>query len=772
MPKMKRLSDSRAALALGTWIVYTLAIIPLYRLAGPLVLAMATIPVIVTGWLFGTWAGVLASLLALPLNMLLLILTGEASWGVMIRALPGSAILVLVGAVVGRLRDLGEQVKRELTERKRAEEALRVSEERFALAVRGSDAGLWDWDILNNSLYWSPRLKELLGYADDELDVDFDTFESHLHPDDREHTGAAMEAHLKDRGLYDVEQRLRTKSGEYRWFRARGQALWDEAGNPVRMVGSITDITERRRVEEALRRRTYDLGERVKELNCLYGISEVVEKPDISSEELIRGIVDLIPPVWQYPEVTCARIILEGEELRTENFRETTWKQSSDIVVHGQRVGTLEVCYLEERPESDEGPFLKEERNLLNAIAERLGRITERKRAEEALQESEERYRTLVENQGEGIGFVDPEENFTFANPAAHVIFGVPPGGLIGRTLGEFVDAETLALIQAQTETRRMREKSVYELELHRPDGERRNMLVTATPRLDNEGQFIGTFGVFRDITERKRAEEQLQRYAAELEQANEEVKQFAYIVSHDLRAPLVNLKGFAAELRLGLEVIDSAMETALPHLDEKQRQDVIMALEEDVPEALGFINSSATHMDHFISALLKLSRLGRRELRLEPVDMDALVQATLESLAHQIEERQVEVTVGPLPEVVADRTSMQQIMGNLLGNAVKYLDPDRPGRIGIIAQRGPGETTFHIRDNGRGIAEDDMDKVFAPFRRIGRQDVPGEGMGLPYVQALVRRHGGRIWCESEPGVGTTFTFTISNLLAKGEDND
>jgi len=172
--------------------------------------------------------------------------------------------------------------------------------------------------------------------------------------------------------------------------------------------------------------------------------------------------------------------------------------------------------------------------------------------------------------------------------------------------------------------------------------------------------------------------------------------------------------------------------------------------------------------MDHFVSALLKLSRLGRRELRLEPVDMDALVQATLESLAHQIEERQVEVTVGPLPEVVADRTSMEQIMGNLLGNAVKYLDPDRPGRIGIIAQRGPGETTFHIRDNGRGIAEDDMDKVFAPFRRIGRQDVPGEGMGLPYVQALVRRHGGRIWCESEPGVATTFTFTISNHLAEG----
>jgi signal transduction histidine kinase len=125
---------------------------------------------------------------------------------------------------------------------------------------------------------------------------------------------------------------------------------------------------------------------------------------------------------------------------------------------------------------------------------------------------------------------------------------------------------------------------------------------------------------------------------------------------------------------------------------------------------------------------------------------------------------------VGSLPEVVADRASMEQILGNLLENAVKYLDSGRPGEIEVTAERDHGETTFRIRDNGRGIAEEDMDKVFAPFRRAGRQDVPGEGMGLPYVQTLVRRHGGRIWCESELGVGTTFTFTLPVKQPRGEN--
>jgi len=152
-------------------------------------------------------------------------------------------------------------------------------------------------------------------------------------------------------------------------------------------------------------------------------------------------------------------------------------------------------------------------------------------------------------------------------------------------------------------------------------------------------------------------------------------------------------------------------------------------------------------------------------------LNMDALVKETLKTLAHQIEQRQVKITVAPLPKIMADRLAMEQITSNILTNAIIYLDPIRPGEIEVTAECRAKETTFHIRDNGQGIAKESLPKVFEPFRRFGQPDVPGEGMGLAYVQALVRRHSGLIWCQSEVGVGTTFSFTIP-LYLNTERND
>jgi PAS domain S-box-containing protein len=390
--------------------------------------------------------------------------------------------------------------------------------------------------------------------------------------------------------------------------------------------------------------------------------------------------------------------------------------------------------------------------------------IAERKRAEEQLRQSEERYRAVAETAIAGIGIIDSKERVTFANPALTWMLAYETDELLGMRLSNLIGPEGIKRYRKRVRHIKVGAQYQYESPLYRRDGRILTVHVSASPLTSSDGSFQGTLIVVVDITERKRAEQQLKRYADDLEQSNEDIKQFAYIVSHDLRAPLVNLKGFSSELQYALDIVDDAMTEALPHLCEERREKVTIALQEDIPEALGFIDASINWMSRFTNAVLKLSRLGRRELQIERVDVDKIVRTTLQTLAHQVEEQQIKIKVDPLPDVIADKTAMEQIVGNVVGNAVKYLDPERPGRIEVTAERRRDGTIFHVRDNGRGIAEADMEKTFMPFRRAGQADVPGEGMGLAYVQVLLRRHGGRIWCQSTPGEGTTFSFLIPHL--------
>jgi signal transduction histidine kinase len=277
----------------------------------------------------------------------------------------------------------------------------------------------------------------------------------------------------------------------------------------------------------------------------------------------------------------------------------------------------------------------------------------------------------------------------------------------------------------------------------------------------DGNGAVQGIVCAAQDITGRKRAEAQLHAYSDELAEINEELKNFAYIVSHDLRAPLVNIKGFSQELARSLHAIEPCFQKHLPLLDPADRDQIAPLLEKEIPEALQFIGSSVIRMDSLINAVLRLSRAGRRRLNPEPVRVRELVQESLDTHAHQISSRQIAITIGDLPDLVSDRASVKQIFANLLDNAIKYLDPARPGRIAVTAERSDGVLLFRISDNGRGMAQEDIPRAFEMFRRVGRQDVPGEGIGLAYVKTLVRLLGGRIWCDSEPGLGSAFSFSL-----------
>lgn len=260
--------------------------------------------------------------------------------------------------------------------------------------------------------------------------------------------------------------------------------------------------------------------------------------------------------------------------------------------------------------------------------------------------------------------------------------------------------------------------------------------------------------------------EDTVRERTADLTLANEEIQRFAYIVSHDLRAPLVNVLGFTSELEAAAatisQFVDHVDETA-PALASKEAR---VAAREDLPEAIGFIRTSTRKMDRLINAILKLSREGRRVITPEPIDIERLVGEIAATLKHRLDETGASIRVeSPLPAIVSDRLAIEQIFSNLIENATKYLDPSRPGEITVRGRRDGLRVVFEVIDNGRGVDPRDHQRIFDLFRRAGQQDQPGEGIGLAHVRALTYRLGGTVSIASALGAGATFTLNLPATL-------
>ena len=256
--------------------------------------------------------------------------------------------------------------------------------------------------------------------------------------------------------------------------------------------------------------------------------------------------------------------------------------------------------------------------------------------------------------------------------------------------------------------------------------------------------------------------EQQVAERTQDLTRANEEIQRFAYIVSHDLRSPLVNVMGFTAELEAATGELTRLVDRAEAEAPAIVTADARLAAREDLPEAIGFIRTSTQRMDRLINAILKLSREGRRVLAPEPLDLAEIVDTAVAAMRQTIDARGAVVNVAhPMPSAVSDRTAVEQILSNLLENATKYLQPGRAGRIDVSARAERGRVIVAVRDNGRGIAPADHQRIFDLFRRSGTQDQPGEGIGLATVRALAYRLGGTIDVESTLGEGSTFRLSL-----------
>ncbi len=252
----------------------------------------------------------------------------------------------------------------------------------------------------------------------------------------------------------------------------------------------------------------------------------------------------------------------------------------------------------------------------------------------------------------------------------------------------------------------------------------------------------------------------------ADLTNANEEIQRFAYIVSHDLRAPLLNIIGFTAELTDATARLNRFVTEHLEPSGIVVPPEVREASQEDLPEAIRFIQTSTAKMDRLITAILRLSREGRRALAPEPLDMGSLLAGVADSVRRLADDAGASITLGATPGLTTDRLAIEQVFSNLVENALKYLAAGRPGQVTIAGRQEGAWVRYDVADNGRGIAARDLERIFELFRRAGTQDIPGEGIGLAHVRALVRRLGGTISCESTPGVGSTFIVRLPAVLA------
>lgn len=263
--------------------------------------------------------------------------------------------------------------------------------------------------------------------------------------------------------------------------------------------------------------------------------------------------------------------------------------------------------------------------------------------------------------------------------------------------------------------------------------------------------------------------EERVAERTQDLIRANQEIQKFAYIVTHDLRAPLVNIMGFLSELDTAMTSVSAYVLADNKTLGEDEIRDARLAVQEDLPEALGFIRSSTRKMDALINAILKISRDGRRKLQPDRIDLKSLIEGAAANVHHQLAETggnaEARVRVG---NIVTDRFSLDQIFGNLFDNAVKYQAKGRPLQLDVDAYPdGPGRIRIDVKDNGRGIGPQDLERVFELFRRAGEQDQRGEGIGLAHVRSLIRNLGGDINVESQLGQGSTFILTLPTDLTK-----
>jgi PAS domain S-box-containing protein len=402
---------------------------------------------------------------------------------------------------------------------------------------------------------------------------------------------------------------------------------------------------------------------------------------------------------------------------------------------------------LEERAEERSEELKHTNANLRREIEVNLKTVA-------ALRRSERDYRRIIDTANEGIWMFGPDGKTAFVNARMASMLGYDPKDMIGLPVPAFLHEEDAPDFLRTAEELRNGFSLHLERRLRHKDGHTLYTIVSATPTFDDAQHYQGAFAMFTDITARKRAEaeilllnreleERVAQRTAALEAANKEMEAFSYSVSHDLRAPLRAINGFASALE----------------------QDCASCLDDEGKRYLSLIRQGASRMARLIDDLLDLSRSSKGELGMRPVDMTGLIQQVYGELRDVVPERNIQLVMGDLPPALCDQSLIRQVLVNLLSNAIKYTSRKSEAVIEVRGRAGQDANTYSIGDNGAGFDMKFASKLFGVFQRLHTyEEFEGNGIGLAIVKRIVERHGGHLWAEGEVGKGAVFYFTLPSV--------
>lgn len=637
----------------------------------------------------------------------------------------------------------------DITDRKRAEMAFRDGEQRLALALEAGQLGFWDWHVPSGHVIFGGRWAAMLGYEPEEIEPHVRAWEKLLHPDEVERVKRVVRDHLEGRTeLYECVHRLRHKDGSWRWILDRGRVVArDDAGSPVRAIGTHTDITERKLAEEALRRSEATLSAVLDALpvGVIGDIHGKIVRDNAANRELwgvppeTRGWEGYADWVGYFPdsgeriqaqEWAMARALLRGETVKNE-------------LVECERFETKERrLYL-----NNAAPVRDADGNIVGGVVAEFD-VTDRLATERALRESEERFRALADNISQLAWMADATGAIGWYNRRWFEFTGATPEEMAGWGWMKVHHPDHVDRV-AEKFRRHLQTGEPWEdtFPLRGKDGAFRWFLSRARPIRDASGKVVRWFGTNTDVTAQREAEETL-RHAIQLRD------EFLSVASHELRTPLTALGLQLEQLRkLVLKEANGAGARMAKKVDTAIRQ--------------------ADRLGTLVEGLLDVSRIasGRLVLRLERFDLREVVREVVDRLGGMAARSGSELRVAAPPEAVGtwDRSRLDQVLVNLLTNALKY-GPGCPIDIALSASERSVELT--VTDRGIGISDEDRERIFGRFERaVSARHYGGLGLGLYITRQIVEAHGGEIDVRSAPGAGATFVVRLPRVVRASRES-